>query len=102
MNYSILSVAELEAVEAAIWYDEQRRGLGDEFLDELQEAFVRVQSTPESFAPLECYLGHHAIRRCLLKRFPYVVIFRCRPQEVLVIAVSHVRRRPLYWLDRID
>ena len=32
MNFTILPEAELEAAEAVIWYDEQRLGLGDDFL----------------------------------------------------------------------
>ncbi len=101
MNLAYLPLAELEAAEAAIWYDDQRRGLGDEFIDELQQAFNRIESAPESFPPLEYYVGAHDVRRCLVKRFPYVVIFRCRTEEVLIVAVSHVRRKPLYWLERL-
>jgi plasmid stabilization system protein ParE len=101
LNFEVLPVAELEGIEAAIWYDDQRLGLGDEFLDELAQGLERIQAEPASFAALEHYSGQHDVRRCLLKRFPYVVIFRRRPEEVLIVAVGHVRRRPLYWLDRL-
>lgn len=36
-----------------------------------------------------------------MHRFQYAVIYLCRPDESLVIAVAHTRRRPLYWLDRL-
>ncbi len=101
MNLAVLPVAELEGIEAAIWYDDRRPGLGDEFLDELTHVLERIQAAPVSFAALEHYSGQHDIRRCLLKRFPYAVIFRRRLEEVLIVAVGHVRRRPLYWLDRL-
>ena len=101
MNLASLPVAELEAAEAAIWYDDQRRGLGDEFIEELRQAFSHIESAPRSFQPLRLYAGGYDIRSCLIKRFPYVVIFRCRTEEVLIVAVSHVRRKPLYWLERL-
>lgn len=32
-----------------------------------------------------------------MPRFPYAVVFVCRPDEVVVVAVAHMRREPLYW-----
>lgn len=101
MKLKVLPEAELEAATAAIWYDDHRFGLGDEFLIELQQAFDRISSSPAEPPSLESYAGGHDIRRCLLKRFPYLVIFMERPDEVVVVAVSHARRRPFYWVDRL-
>jgi plasmid stabilization system protein ParE len=102
LSLSVLPAARLEAADAAVWYDDQRPGLGDEFLAELQQAVERVRVAPESFARLEGYCGRHDIRYCLLKRFPYLVIFSYRSEEIVIVAVSHVRRRPLYWLERVE
>lgn len=101
MSFRVLLEAELEAADAAIWYDDQRSGLGDEFLTEVERAFARVRRNPAEFPKLESYRGPHDVRRCLLKRFPYLVIFVSRPEEVVVVAVSHARRRPHYWIERI-
>jgi hypothetical protein len=101
MNVAILPAAELEAAEAAAWYDDQRLGLGDEFLDELQKALARAKSDPDQCSKLEDYPGPDLVRRCLLRRFPYMAVFLCRSDEFLVVAICHVRRRPFYWLDRI-
>jgi plasmid stabilization system protein ParE len=101
LNLSILPVAELEAAQAAIWYEEQRIGLGDEFLDDLRAAFERIHEMPNLFPVLEHYSGTHNVRRCQLKRYPYLTIFANRPEELLIVAVAHVRRRPLYWLERL-
>jgi hypothetical protein len=101
MNFAILPAAELEIAEGAAWYDDQRPGLGADFLDELRQTVVRVEQAPDAFSKLECYPGPDLVRRCLVKRFPYMAVFLCRPDEVLVVAVCRVRRRPFYWLDRI-
>lgn len=42
----VLAAAELEAAEAALWYDDQREGLGDEFLGELKAAFEKIRKAP--------------------------------------------------------
>ena len=101
MILRVLAEARREAVEAAVWYDRQRSGLGDQLLGEIERALERIEIAPERFAIWEPYDGAEEFRRCLLKRFPYVVIFEHRPEEVLVVAISHVRRRPNYWLDRL-
>jgi len=49
----VLSVAELEAAEAALWYDEQRLGLGDECLAELDRCYDAILASPDSYPPLE-------------------------------------------------
>ncbi len=101
MIFGVLPAAELEAALAA-WYDDQRPGLGDEFLAALAEAYDRIFNSPQALPQSEGYRGRHEVRRCLLKRFPYVISLVCRPHEVLVVAVSHTRRRPFFWLERID
>jgi toxin ParE1/3/4 len=102
VNFRILPVADLEAVEAAVWYDDQRAGLGDQFLSELEAAFHKIRDSAQACSLLECHSGPHEVRRCLLRRFPYLAISFHRPEETVIIAVSHVRRRPSYWLDRIE
>jgi hypothetical protein len=51
---------------------------------------------------MEQYSGPFDVRRILLERFPYAVIVLCRPEETVVVAVAHTRRRPLYWLERLN
>ena len=89
-----------EAIDAAAYYDDQRPGLGGEFygtlertLDQLAEAPEHATRHPE--APPE--LG---LVRFRMPRFPYVVVLYVGPTENRVVAVSHVRREPLYWLAR--
>ena len=102
MRFRILEVAEIEAMEAAWWYDEQRRGLGDEFFSELGNSYAEIRNTPEGGSLLEGFDGPERIYRRQLKRFPYLVIYRIQQTEILVLAVSHARRRPLYWVERLE
>ena len=101
MNWHVLSEANSEVIAATLWYDEQRLGLGDEFLVELQNTYEIIKRQPALLPRLEKYTGPHEIRRCLLQRFPYVVIVLCRDDDLFIVAVAHTRRRPHYWLNRI-
>jgi hypothetical protein len=40
------------------------------------------------------------IRKATIHRFPYLIAFESHEQHVLVLAVAHAKRRPLYWLTR--
>lgn len=102
MNFRVLPEAQGDAIEAAIWYDDRQASLGAEFLAVVDQAFRLIQSGSRSLSKLETYNGPHDVRRLLLKRFPYAVIVLFRPEEILVVAVAHTRRRPLYWLNRLE
>jgi toxin ParE1/3/4 len=88
---------------AALWYDERRPGLGDEFIAEVSAAFDRIREDPESYP---AWPGTRAagplIRRATIQRFPYVIAFEEHDRHVLVLAVAHAKRRPLYWLTRAE
>ena len=78
------------------WYEQQRPGLGDDFLAAIEEVFKRIGQTPK---------GHQVIykdvRRGLPRRFPYGVFYRVHPDRVEVIAVYHSSRDPKGWQSRV-
>src|SRR5687768_3293278 len=84
-----------ELTEAALFYDECEAGLGGSFLDEVTAALEEVLAAPEA-AP--CVRGN--VRRKLLRRFPYSLLYRLTAQEVRVLAVMHQKRRPDSWAGR--
>ena len=102
MSFTIAPPAQLELIEAAVWYDDIRLGLGTEFLDAIQQVFARVATEPRLYATLEYWTAsQREVRRYCLRRFPYVIVYWIEGDSVTVVAVSHARRRPLYWIDRI-
>jgi hypothetical protein len=96
----IVQEAETEAAEAAEWYEERRQGLGIDFLDAFSRALEAIEQHPRRYLRISVRPTHREVRRILLKRFPYKVIFEIRSDEVLVLAVAHVRRHPTYWRRR--
>jgi plasmid stabilization system protein ParE len=87
--------AEQDLADAATWYEEQRAGLGLEFL---QEAQVVLSSIAER--PLAYQVVHRAAHRALLRRFPFGVFYRVEPDNVVVIGILHGSRDPNSWKAR--
>jgi plasmid stabilization system protein ParE len=90
-----------ELAEAVLWYEARRHGLGSEFLDEVQASLPLIGGRPRSFPRLQDVDATLEIRRALLARFPYALVFLVREDEVRVLAVAHAKRRPGYWLSRV-
>jgi toxin ParE1/3/4 len=88
--------AESEISEAAVWYTRRGIGLGADFLDEVAKTLSVLKSSPDRFPIVE-----GEIRKTLLRRFPYVVLFSIRGAEVVVISCFHTRRDPKHWRDRL-
>jgi toxin ParE1/3/4 len=96
MEFRYLLPAEEEMTEAALFYEEQAKGLGAEFLDDVERAIIRLLDNPE-FGPVVSA----DLRRSLLSRFPFSLIYAIEPQGILIVAVAHQRMRPYYWSERI-
>lgn len=97
MNISFLPAAQDELDEAFIWYEEQAIGLGYEFLDEIDQS-IRLIAT---FPKLQTRIDKN-LRRCLVNRFPFGVFYGISGEDIIVVAVAHLKRKPLYWLKRMD
>ena len=87
--------AELDALEAASWYQGERAGLGTEFLDELRTTFSRVEEGPQRFPVI-----FREVRRAILHRFPFGVFFIVESDTAVVLAITHLRRHPSVWQKR--
>lgn len=96
-EYRLISEPPADAdVEAAFeWYENERPGLGLEFLDELRAAYNRIADGPHKYQELR-----GGIRRALLRRFPYAVYFAIEGEVVVVVAVLHASRDPAEWQRR--
>jgi toxin ParE1/3/4 len=89
-------VARLEADWAFDWYRDRSRRTADRFQRELERGQSAIQNAPDGWA---AYL--HGTRRYLLKRFPFVMVYRVVAHRIEIIAVAHGHRRPGYWADRM-
>ena len=97
MSYEFHPAAEVEYLEAIAYYESRQAGLGALFFGEFERVMVHVCENPLSFQAAE----GSGFRRCLMKQFPYSILFREQNQVIQVLAVAHQHRRPRYWLGRL-
>lgn len=96
-GYRFLTPAEEEMTEAALFYDAAAPGLGNDFLDDVQQAIDRLCEYPEVGEAVTSKL-----RRILLHRFPFSLIYSVEVKTILVIAIAHHGRSPEYWRARVN
>lgn len=92
----------MELTEAASWYETRQPGLAIRFLQEIDQTGLAIQSRPLSFLRLADTASDLEIRRALLPRFPYALVFLDLSTEIRVLAVAHAKRHPDYWLNRLQ
>jgi toxin ParE1/3/4 len=97
IEYRLISEPPVDLdVEAAFeWYENERPGLGVEFLDELRATYNRIANGPLKYQELR-----GGIRRALFRRFAYAVYFAIEADIVVVVAVLHASRDPAEWQRR--
>jgi toxin ParE1/3/4 len=98
MNYSFLTEAETEYLEAVRFYEDIQAGLGESLITEFERIIEMAVTNPKSWRVI-----HPAgIRRIGLSRFPYAVFYRILADcSLQITAFAHHRRRPGYWISRV-
>ena len=96
MSYFFHPAAEAEHLESIAYFELKRPGLGATYLLEFEQLMIDVCEFPHRYA-IETQPD---VRRVVMERFPFTVLYRDFLGSVQVLAVAHHRRRPQYWLGR--
>jgi toxin ParE1/3/4 len=91
----LLPEAKAELDEAVDWYERRRVGLGAKFFARVQPVFNRIATNPQLYAAV-----YGPVRKAVVRGFPYVVVYREEPGEVIVISVFHTSLDPSIWQGR--
>ena len=98
MKPVILHPAALEEWSDAVdFYGEESEELAQDFHRRIKEVFPVIAEHPERFPRASRFPG---VRKCLIRRFPYKVIFRDSGDHIFVFAIMHGSRQPGYWTHR--
>jgi hypothetical protein len=97
MNLGITPAAAEEVEAAFLYYESQVPGLGFQFLSALEEGYRHILSNPKAWTALP---SKSSLRRCLLRRFPYGLIYEIVGNGIAIYAVMHLSRKPGYWKGR--
>ena len=89
--------ARAEFDDAANWYEEQEEGLKTEFVRAIDTALQRARTSPYAFPVVE----PPSVRRIIVSKFPYSIIYSVESEVIIVYAVFHQSRDPLIWRGRI-
>src|SRR5450755_746874 len=84
-----------DIAEAYTWYQNQRFGLGEEFLRSVEASLETIRLLPELRAPVE-----ENYRRAMVRRFPYWIFYEFEQTNVTVYSVIHTARDPAKWRER--
>lgn len=92
------AVAELD--DAGRWYEQRRTGLGLSFLAAVDRAVESIERWPRAAGLVGDVSAGLEVRRVLVTGFPYFVAYLLADDAIVVLAVAHERRYPLYWSER--
>lgn len=84
--------AETDIETAALWYENQCKGLGNQFLDEILGMCNRIADNPNSFPII-----HRKTHRAIIQRFPFGIYYRIEQKSIVIVAVMHGSRHPKKW-----
>ena len=94
MNWQLIvrPEARAELSNAIDWYQMQRPGLGDRFLESFLASVNGLLEKPFRFQRVD-----EDIRRVRLRSFPYSILYFVEGDSIVVVACAHASRRPGYW-----
>lgn len=89
-------LAKLELDNASQYYELQLPGLGIRFEEEVKRGIRRILEYPNAWK-----IEKGDIRRYVLHRFPYKILYSIEKTHIYIIAIAHGHRRPNYWIERV-
>ena len=92
-----LDEARAEFDSAADWYNAQKPGLGVRFISFVQDAIDSITTNPRKHQKI-----FEDIRRAVVKKFPYTVLYREQSDCILIVAIFHGKRDPAVWQSRLN
>ena len=87
--------ASMELKDGVIFYETHFPGLGKVFKTEVKKAVQRIAEYPTAWST-----ETKQIRKYLLHKFPYKLLYSIEDDHIVIIAVAHQHRRPNYWVER--
>jgi plasmid stabilization system protein ParE len=95
MKMVILEIARREFDEAKEFYEAEQPGLGTQFEEQIKHSLLRIQQYPEAWPP-----ERKEIRRYIVHKFPYKILYSVQRDNIIVLAFAHLHRQPGYWVER--
>ena len=88
-SLEITTEANLEIVEAYVYYEEKQAGLGERFLKQLDKYFIKILQTPKHYA-----VKRKPYREAFIRKFPFLIIYEVTEEKIIVYSVFNTSRNP--------
>ncbi|MEM1057890.1 MAG: type II toxin-antitoxin system RelE/ParE family toxin [Verrucomicrobiota bacterium] len=92
MKVKLTEEAQHEVEAAYDFYRSREPEVAERFVRCIERSITGIQQQPTTYRLID---GEH--RRCLVKLYPYAIIYRVRSESIEIIAIAHLSRRPGYW-----
>ena len=92
MNYSFHPLAVKELNHSIDYYEDISPGLGLEFFKEIYSTIRRILQFPNAWSKIS-----KKCRRCMTQRFPYGIIYHIKEDEILIVSIMQLNRKPKEW-----
>jgi toxin ParE1/3/4 len=96
-SYNLSQEAEDDLFEAFTWYEEQKKGLGDEFLKSLDKAYKSILQYPNSYQ----IRYKRKVRAFAVDRFPFLILYVVEKTDINIISIFNTNRNPKSWKKRV-
>lgn len=83
------------------YYNLERRGLGTEFRQAINQCVLALRRFPNSGAPVDHVTTGLVTRQVRARQFPYLIIYVVADDVIRVVAVAHEKRLPAFWVGRL-
>jgi plasmid stabilization system protein ParE len=95
MKIIFTELAKAELSDAVAYYELEYEGLGKKFKEEVKTSILRINQFPTAWST-----ERGEVRKCLMHKFPYKILYSIEKDHLLIIAVAHQHRKPDYWVDK--
>lgn len=96
MKYTFHPEARFELNQSVDYYETRQTKLGLEFLSEIFSSIQRILEFPRANSKLS-----NQTRKCIINRFPFAIIYQIKKNEIFIVAITHLARKPGYWQERL-
>lgn len=92
MKYELVikEEADREIADSFLYYENQKNGLGERFLSQLNIYFDRIKENPKHYQ-----IKRKNYREAFIKNFPFLVIYEIQENKIVVYAVFNTSRNPI-------
>lgn len=92
--FNTYSINELN--DSIDFYELELKGLGERFKEEIKKSIKRIVRNPKAWS-----IEKGEIRRYILHKFPYKILYSIEKDHIFIIAIAHLHRKPNYWIERL-